>query len=185
MRIGERIKMIREDKGIDLDELSAMTGISPSVLLQIENHMESPSLGMLLKLSKALDVPLSAFFGEEEGQDFTIVRKDERKQVARYGSEDGSFYGYTYESLGYGMANRHMEPFIVTIEPTTQKETPSVHEGEEFIYVLEGEMEIQLGEFKDVLHPGDSIYYKAKIPHLVRAHGDSPLKILAVLYGKD
>ncbi len=185
MRIGERIKMIREDKGIELDELSAMTGISPSVLLQVENHMESPSLGMLLKLSKALDVPLSAFFGEEEGQDFTIVRKEERKQVARYGSEDGSFYGYTYESLGYGMANRHMEPFIVTIEPTTQKENPSVHEGEEFIYVLEGEMEIQLGEFRDILQPGDSIYYKAKIPHLVRAAGNKSLKILAVLLGKD
>ena len=185
MRIGERIKMIREDKGIELEELSQMTGLSPSVLLQIENHMESPSLGMFLKLSRALGVPLSAFFGEEGGEDFTIVRKDERRQVARYGSEDGSFYGYTYESLGYGMPERNMEPFIVTIEPTTSKETPSVHEGEEFIYVLEGELEVTLGDFRDILYPGDSIYYKAKIPHLVKAHGDKPLKILAVLYGKD
>ncbi len=185
MRIGERIRMIREDKGIELEELSKMTGISPSVLLQVENHMESPSLGMLLKLSRALEVPLSAFFGEESGGDFTIVRKDERKQVARYGSSDGSFYGYTYESLGYGFSDRHMEPFIVTIEPSASKESPSVHEGEEFIYVLEGEMEVILGEFRDILYPGDSIYYRASIPHLVKAHGDAPLKILAVLYGKD
>ncbi len=184
MKVGERIKMIREDKGIDVDELAGMIGVSPSVIIQIENHMESPSLGMLLDLSRAMEVPISAFLGEEEGHDFTIVRHNERKQVARFGSEDKSFYGYTYESLGYGMANRHMEPFIVTIEPTTARENPSVHEGEEFIFVLEGEMEVILGDFKDILYPGDSIYYKARLPHLVKAHGDRPLKILAVLFGK-
>ncbi len=75
-----------------------------------------------------------------------------------------------------------MEPFLVTLEPATVKATTlSTHEGEEFLYVLEGEMEVILGNHTDLLHPGDSIYYDSTIPHRVQCHKDQEARILAVL----
>lgn len=181
--IGERIRKIREDMGYSLEEVSRMTGMSSSVLSQIENHMSSPSLGVLIKLSKALEVPLGRFLGEEREEPFTIVRRDERKPTARFGTKAGVKYGYSYESLGHGMKDRHMEPFLVTLEGVDDPSLlqPSSHEGEEFIFVLEGEVEVELAGHKDVLQPGDAIYYHSKLPHLVKAKYREA-KILAVIY---
>jgi quercetin dioxygenase-like cupin family protein len=149
----------------------------------MENHLVSPSLGTIIKLAKALGVRVGDFLGETEGEPFAIVRKDERKTVSRFASKEGVKYGYSYESLGLEKKNRHMEPFIVTLEPATVKTSKtSVHDGEEFIFVLEGEMEVILGNHTDILYPGDSIYYDSNIPHRVQCHQDRPTKILAVLY---
>ena len=121
----------------------------------MENHLVSPSLGTIIKLARALGVKVGDFLGETEGEPFTIVRKDERKNVSRFASKDGVKYGYSYESLGFDKKDRHMEPFIVTLEPATVKTSKtSVHEGEEFIFVLEGEMEVILGNHTDILYPG-------------------------------
>lgn len=78
-----------------------------------------------------------------------------------------------------------MEPFMVTLVPSKAKKELSTHEGQEFIYILEGAMEVTLEDFTDVLYPGDSIYYDSTIPHLVRCHGDKETVILAVLYAKN
>jgi quercetin dioxygenase-like cupin family protein len=79
-----------------------------------------------------------------------------------------------------------MEPFLVTLEPATLKTSKtSVHEGEEFIFVLEGEMEVILGDHTDILYSGDSIYYDSNIPHRVQCHQDKVTRILAVLYTAD
>ena len=80
------------------------------------------------------------------------------------------------------MRDRSMEPFLVTLAPDAEEMPGSIHEGEEFIYVLEGEMEVIIGEHKEVLYPGDSIYYQSSIPHLVRCHRGGPTRILAVLF---
>jgi len=130
-----------------------------------------------------LNVKVGDFLGETEGEPFTIVRKDERKMVSRFASMEGVKYGYSYESLGFDKKDRHMEPFIVTLEPATVKAAKtSVHEGEEFIFVLEGEMEVILGNHTDILYPGDSIYYDSTIPHKVQCHQDKVTRILAVIY---
>ncbi len=183
MSIGAKIKEIRENKGLSLQELAKLTGYSAAILSQIENHLEAPSLGTLLKIARALNVKIGVFFGKEEKDSFTIVRKGEGENIARFASKDGiTRYGYTYKSLGIGKGNRKMEPFIVILEPETVKnEKPYAHEGEEFIYVLEGKIEVTLGENKDILEPGDSIYYDSSIPHLVKCVGDKAV-ILAVLH---
>ncbi len=182
-KVGERIKKVREEKKLSLADLAEKTGYSSAILSQIENHLLSPSLGTLIQIANALEVPLSKIFGEKRGHSYSIVRKDERKLISRFASKEGVNYGYTYESLGYDKKNRRMEPFIVTLEPATVKhEKLSSHSGEEFIYVLEGEMEVVLGNFKDTLSPGDSIYYDSKLPHRVACVGDNPAKILAVLF---
>lgn len=181
--VGEKIKSLRETKGFSLKELADLTGFSTALLSQMENHLVSPSLGTLIKLAKAFSVKVGDFLGETQGEPFSIVRKDERKKVSRFASKDGVKYGYSYESLGFDKKDRHMEPFIVTLEPATIKTSKtSVHDGEEFIFVLEGEMEVILGNHTDVLYPGDSIYYDSTIPHRVQCHQDKITKILAVLY---
>ncbi len=183
IRVGEKVKVLREQKGLSLKELADLTGFSTALLSQMENHLVSPSLGTIIKLAKALGVRVGDFLGETEGEPFAIVRKDERKTVSRFASKEGVKYGYSYESLGFEKKNRHMEPFIVTLEPATVKASKtSVHDGEEFIFVLEGEMEVILGNHTDVLYPGDSIYYDSNIPHRVQCHQDKVAKILAVLY---
>jgi len=183
IHVGEKVKALREKKGLSLKELADLTGFSTALLSQMENHLVSPSLGTMIKLAKALGIQVGDFLGETEGEPFAIVRKDERKTVSRFASKEGVKYGYSYESLGFEKKNRHMEPFIVTLEPATIKTSKtSVHDGEEFIFVLEGQMEVILGNHTDVLYPGDSIYYDSNIPHRVQCHQDRVTRILAVLY---
>jgi transcriptional regulator with XRE-family HTH domain len=183
VRVGEKIKTLREQKGLSLKEVADLTGFSAALLSQMENHLVSPSLGTMIKLARAFGVRVGDFLGETEGEPYSIVRKDERKKVSRFASKDGVKYGYSYESLGFDKKDRHMEPFIVTLEPATVKAAKtSVHEGEEFIFILEGEMEVILGNHTDVLYPGDSIYYDSTIPHRVQCHQDKITRILAVLF---
>ena len=183
IRVGEKIKQLREKKGLSLKEVADATGFSTALLSQVENHLVSPSLGSIIKLAKALEVRVGDFFGETQGEPFAIVRKDERKKISRFASKEGVSYGYSYESLGFEKRNRRMEPFIVTLEPATLKTSKtSAHEGEEFIFVLEGEMEVILGDHTDILFPGDSIYYDSNIPHRIQCHQDKGTRILAVLY---
>jgi len=183
LRIGEKIRELREKRGLSLQDMANRTGYTSALLSQVENHLISPPLGALIKIAKALEVKVGTFFGEEPRESYAIVRRDERKHISRYASKEGVSYGYSYESLGFDKKDRQMEPFLVTLEPATVKsEKLSTHDGEEFIFVLEGEMEAILGGHKDVLHPGDSIYYNSTIPHKVQCHRDIPTKILAVIW---
>ena len=183
VRVGEKIKQLREKKGLSLKEVADATGFSTALLSQMESHLVSPSLGSIIKLAKALEVRVGDFLGETQGEPFAIVRKDERKTISRFASKEGVSYGYSYESLGFEKKDRRMEPFIVTLEPATLKTSKtSAHEGEEFIFVLEGEMQVILGDHTDILYPGDSIYYDSTIPHRVQCHQDKVARILAVLY---
>jgi len=183
LKVGEKVREIREQRGLSLQEMAERTGYSSAILSQIENHMISPPLGALIKIAKALGVKVATFFGEDPREPFTIVRHHERKRVSRFASKEGVSYGYSYESLGFDKKDRHMEPFLVTLEPATVKsERLSTHDGEEFIFILEGEMEVILGNHKDILHPGDCIYYESTIPHRVQCHRGMPTKILAVIW---
>jgi len=183
IKVGEKIKKLREEKGISLQEFAQRTGFSSAILSQIENHMVSPPLGTLIAVAKALDVEIGCFFEDVREAPFTIVRHDQRKNISRVASKMGKKYGYSYESLAFDMKGRHMEPFLVTLEPVTVKDGRTyAHEGEEFIFVLEGRMQVQLGDHTDILEPGDSIYFNSMIPHLVLTADDKDTKIVAVIF---
>jgi len=185
VKVGEKIKQLREDKAMSLDEAARHAGISSSVLSQIENHMVSPPLGTLVRLAKALKVPVGEFFEEhcDEKEPFCLVRSDERKVTSRFASTEGLSYGYSYEALGYAKKDRKMEPFVVTLTPPEVPQAdPNQHVGEEFIFVLEGEVDVKLGDHTDTLKAGDSIYYDSNIPHFVQCHGDKPARIVAVIF---
>ncbi|MDW7710146.1 MAG: cupin domain-containing protein [Deferrisomatales bacterium] len=183
IRVGERIKEVREQTGLSLQQLAERTGYSSALMNQIENHLMSPPLGALGKIAQALGVRIGDLWGEKAGEPYAIVRKGERRRVSRFASKEGVAYGYVYESLGSGKKARHVEPFLITLEPPTVKELqPSVHEGEEFLFVLSGRMEVRLGGHQDILEPGDSILYDASVPHRVSCHGGEPAQVLAVIW---
>ncbi len=184
VNVGERVKGVREKRGLSLQDISQRTDIDVSVLAQIEGGTVTPPLGTVIKLAKALEMKMGYFISGEENKAYTIVRRDDRKVVARYDSKKGKHYGYEYESLAPHKKDRHMEPFMVTLEPVGTEEERSTHDGQEFIFVLQGKMEVRLGEQIHILEPGDAIYYDSTVPHLVKCHGNKGTKILAVLYAE-
>jgi transcriptional regulator with XRE-family HTH domain len=182
--VGERVRKVRGKKGLNLTDISQRTGIAESTLEEIENGDVDPPLGTVIKLAKALEMKMGYFISGEETRPFTIVRHDDRKVISRYDSGKGQKYGYHYESLAPHKKDRHMEPFMVTLEPAKTEEERSSHDGQEFIYVMEGTMEVRLGEKVHLLYPGDSIYYDSTVPHLVKCHGEEATRILAVLFAE-
>lgn len=184
--VGERVKNLREKAGLSLQEFADRLGFSSALINQIENHMVSPPLGALMKISRTLGVSVGEIWGEGVGEPYILTRRDEGRTVSRFASKEGINYGYSYQSLGSGMKNRHIESFVVTLEPPTVKQPqPSGHEGEEFLYVVEGTVEIFLDGHTDLMEPGDSIQYDARIPHRVSCHGDCPAKIVAVVWSPE
>ncbi len=176
---GDILRTTREKRGFSLDELAARTGIPRDALAQLEAGESMLPLGQLIKLSKALSLRMADVISKGE-EPFTIVRSDRRQIFSRFGKARESGYGYEFESLAARKKDRLMEPFIVTLYPSGANE-PSSHDGQEFIYVLDGEMEVVIEGTNDVLKSGDSVYYDSTSMHLVKAHGGKPAKILAVL----
>ncbi len=181
--LGQRIRAIRHQRGLSLQDLSSRTGIQVQLLEEVERDEYTPPLGELIRLGKALEMKMGYFISPAAARPYTVVRAHERQTVARFASGDQAHQGYVYESLAAEKEGRMMEPFIVTMHPSDVQEMSS-HDGQEFIYVLEGSMEVILGGVKEILEPGDAIYYDSTQPHLVRCHGGQVTRILAVLYAE-
>lgn len=179
--LGQRVAAIRKEKGLSLEDLASRTGMDVQTLSRIEKDQYTPPLGELIRLGKALETRMGYFIAPSAPTPYTIVRAHERKRVARFASGTKKKHGYEYESLAPDKADRAMEPFLVTLHPTDVLEM-STHDGQEFIYVLEGSMEARIGDKVEVLQAGDAIYYDSTQPHLVRCSGEGPTRILAVLY---
>ncbi len=180
--LGLRVKKAREERGLSIFDLYLRTNISVDQLSQIEEGNVTPPLGAVIKLAKAFGMKVGYFISGEEGMPYTIVRKDDRKITSRHDPNKEKYYGYEYQSLAPNKTDRHMEPFLITLEPSETKDERSTHDGQEFIFVLEGRMEVRIGEKIHVLEPGDSIYYESTVPHLVKCHDGEATRILAVLY---
>ena len=184
VNVGERVRDVRERRGLSLQDIARRTGIREETLAAIEGGRMAPPLGTIIKLAKALEMKMGYFISGEENRPYTIVRRQDRRLVSRHDSNKGEQYGYEFESLAPHKRDRHMEPFLVTLDPAETEEERSTHDGQEFIFVLQGRMEVRLGEEVHVLDPGDAIYYDSTVPHLVKCHGEESTKILAVLYAE-
>jgi len=178
--VGDRIKVLREEKGLSLDELSKMTGFDVELLSNIETSKVQPQLGTIIKLSKALDSALGRLVSGVGDKLYSITRKHEQKIISRSTSQKGKKQVYIYKSLAPEVKGRHMEALIVQLEENPDKKM-SVHDGEEFIYVLDGIVVLNIGEDSYDLEPGDSAYYLSTTPHLI-ASKSGKATILAVLY---
>ena len=178
--IGERIKSLREKKGLSLEDLSSMTGFDIDFLRDIEENNVQPQLGTVIKLSKALDSAFGRLLSGVGDKIYSITRKNEQKIISRSTSQKGKKQVYTYKSLAPEVQGRHMEALIVQLNRNPDPEM-SVHDGEEFIYVLSGVVAINIGAELFELEPGDSVYYLSTTPHLVSSKSETAT-ILAVLY---
>ena len=179
--IGARIRSLREEKGLTLDALSKMTGFQIDLLAAIEQNDVQPQLGTIIRLSKALDAAFGRIVSGVGDRLYAITRRQEQRVVSRSTSAKDRRQLYTYKSLAPEVQGRHMEALIVQLEEYTDGEL-SVHDGEEFIYVLDGVVSLRIGEETFALERGDSAYYLSTTPHLLAAQHQRAT-ILAVLYG--
>lgn len=182
--VGTRIKQIREIKKVSIEELSERSGMELSLVQKIEQEKNIPSLAPLIKIARALGVRLGTFLDDSDSYGPVVVRAGEQHKGVRFTSQSSEAREHlNFFSLAYDKAGRNMEPFIVDIEAGKQSDYMlSSHEGEEFIYVLEGDVEINYG--KDVFHltKGDSIYLDSIVMHNVHAGNNQSARILAVVY---
>jgi transcriptional regulator with XRE-family HTH domain len=177
--IGERIKSLREERQLSLAQLSNLTGFDIELLSNIEGNKVQPQLGTLMKLAKALDSAFGRLISGVGDKHYSVTRKGEQKVVSRSTSQKGKRQIYRYKSLAPEVKGRHMEALIVQLEENPDDKM-SVHEGEEFIYVLDGIVSLKIGDDIFELDRGDSVYYLSTTPHLV-ASKSGKSTILAVL----
>jgi quercetin dioxygenase-like cupin family protein len=183
-KIGKKIKEFREFRQISMEDLALNANLDVAQLKYIEESGIVPSLGHLIKVSRALGVRIGTFLDDQEHIGPVIVKSGEEKSSLSFSTNDEKSREHlNFFSLAPDKAGRHMEPFIVEIEP--QKESNyklSSHEGEEFIFVLDGNVEINYGKEVFMLNQGDTIYLDSVVAHNVHAAGDKTAKILAVVY---
>ncbi len=174
--LGAKIKKIREEKNLSIDDIAKKTGFDKEVLKNIEEEKIHPPLATIIKLSKALDTMVSHLISDDAAKNYSVVRAKEHPATPREASKF-----YKYMPLAHEVANRHMETFIVKLYPTKEKEF-TVHEGEEFIYVLDGEVKVTIENKDIILNIGDTIYYHSTVPHFITTNTNEPALILAVIY---
>lgn len=182
--VGEKIKSLREEKGLSREELARQSGIGIEQIERIESNIDLPSLAPLIKIARVLGVRLGTFLDEQQENGPVVCRKDEVMNSIEFSNNAiQSRKHMTYHSLSRSKADRHMEPFIIDVMPTDDTDfVLSTHEGQEFILVMEGTMEITHGRNNYILNEGDSIYYDSIVPHHVHGYKGQAAKILAVIY---
>jgi transcriptional regulator with XRE-family HTH domain len=184
--IGQRIRSMMDRQGLTVADLTERTGIESGILVPMLETDITPSIGPLVKISRALGIRLGTLIDDQISRDPLVVRQSERCQELSMLRGRDRPVSQRFFSLGKGKKDRHMEPFFVEILPESATEkTLSSHEGEEFFVVDTGSVEVIYGRETMVLAAGDSIHFNAIVPHYVSCAGDQPATIYAVLYLPD
>jgi len=177
-RIGQRVKEIRKDYELSLKKLAANTGLSISLISRVENGLAMPSIPTLQTIAKSLKVGIEHFFKTDSPKQFIISPQAKLRTIV-------SGKGYkNIELLIEGMEIAFMEPTIVTNEDKDQENDIKImaHDGQEFMYVLEGKIELTLGENKYIMKKGDAAYWNAHIPHRGLSLSKKPARSLNVSF---
>ena len=184
--VGSKIKGLRETKNLSVEEIAESTGLSVEQITSIENDQNLPSLGPLIKIARALGVRLGTFMDDNDSLGPVVTRAEDREKDSSISFSNGAVDArkhMEYHPLAQQKAGRHMEPFIIDINPADNLDYKlSAHEGEEFIYVMEGEIEVEYGKEKYLLKQGDSIYYDSIVKHHLHGALGKSAKILALVY---
>jgi len=184
--IGRKVRTLREKQQLTIMDLAAKTGLSKSVLGEIESGEVTPPVGVLLKLAKALNAGMAYFFQDTAVTDkISVTRKDQRLRIRRRPHHHEGEVDYIYESLETGKPDKHMEPLFVEFQPMeTGDMIFSTHDGEEFVYLLEGKLEFRSHERTEILAPGDAIYFESDISHAFRGLDGKAAKAIVVVWNK-
>jgi len=173
--VGAQLRALRQAVGMTIADLASAAGLSPGMLSKVENGQTSPSLATLSALAGALNMPLASLFTKfDEKSDATFVKAGQGLTIERRGSSKG----HRYQLLGHGVRSRvNMEPFLITLNETSDAFPIFQHEGVEFIYMLEGAVVYAHGDQTYSMEPGDSLFFDANI-----AHGPLELRRLPAVY---
>jgi transcriptional regulator with XRE-family HTH domain len=181
--IGTRIRKIMEQQSMSIDTLVERGGLERTFITAVLDHDVYPSLGPLIKITRVLGVRLGTLIDDHDSTDPLVIRREDRKAEMSMLRAKGEPVALKFYSLGKGKTDRHMEPFFVELLPESAEDRQlSSHEGEEFIVVTSGQVEVLYGKDVHLLNPGDSIYYNSIVPHHVGCLGDKEASIYAVLY---
>jgi len=188
---GSKIRQIREQRDITVDQLAELSQVGSQLIHQLEDGLLAPSLAPLMKIARSLGVRLGTFLDDAPQSGPVVVSGGHSEKVLRFSGdrEASDRNSLDFFSLAAEKKDRHMEPFLITVrpgEPTAPGDTKNLnlseHEGEEFIYVLEGTITVHYGKETYELAAGDSIYYDSVVPHYVHNTGEKKSRILAVIY---
>ena len=184
--IGAKIKNIRESKQLSIEEVAERSGLGIEQIERIEGNLDFPSLAPLIKIARVLGVRLGTFLDDQAELGPVVCRKKD-SEADGIGFTNNATQGHKhmdYHSLSQDKSGRHMEPFLIEIAPSEEGEDfiLSTHEGEEFIYVLNGVVEINYGKNTYILEEGDSIYYDSIVAHHVHTAAYNKARILRVVY---
>ena len=173
--VGSRIRIIREQRKMSLRALAERCKLSANAISLIERGENSPTVSSLHALATSLGVKITAFFEESHDQTVVLVRKDQRLRA------DGT--GLVMESLGIGLHDQQLEPFLVKVKPASADvREPITHAGQEFVYCLDGEITYQVGPQSFPLNVGDSLLFEASQPHFSQNLGESEATILLIFH---
>ncbi len=178
--ICRNIKKLRKQNQLTLEKLANLTGLTKGYLSKVERSEKAPPYSTLNKIAGALGLEVTRFF-EENIEPLENVRisfqKNSDTAIIRATSQ---LSGYDYQVLGANKPGKNMEPFII-YSPWEINKMYS-HEGEEFIYVMDGSCEFVYGDDTLILEKGDNIYFDSCIPHSGKSLGDTKAKLLVVIY---
>ena len=182
VKIGKRIQTYREKLNMEPAELAEKSSIPVELLGRFENGDVAPSIGVMVKLARALGQRVGTFTDDQPVADPVVTRFEDRQESIASHKKQTSGY-YKYFSFGAGKTDRNMEPFYIKISPKEEvlDSDVSSHEGEEFIMVVSGEVELTYGKDVHLLKQGDTMYYNSLVPHFLRAVGGEA-EIYAVIY---
>jgi len=177
--IGREIRGFRKKMGLTIAELAKLAGLSTGMLSKIENGNASPSLATLQSLSKALNIPVTAFFRKyEEERDASFVRSGEGLVIERRGTRAGHQYQLLGHSVGKSIS---VEPYLITLTVESEVFPLFQHPGMEFLYLLAGKMTYMHGDKSYPLSPGDSLFFDSDAPHGPEELIDLPIHFLSII----
>jgi transcriptional regulator with XRE-family HTH domain len=177
--IGAAVRALRNVSGLTASELSRRSAISPAMLSKIENGTTSPSLATLQALAKALDVPVTELFrGFEETREPTYVRSSQGLTIERRGTRAGHQYQLLGHTIGRDIS---VEPYLITLTSESDVFPVFQHEGQEFIYMIEGKVGYRYAGKVYPLQPGDSLFFDAEAPHGPQELTQLPARFISVI----
>jgi transcriptional regulator with XRE-family HTH domain len=177
--VGQRLREIRNLRGLSLRALADMSSLNINTLSLIENEHTSPSVSTLQQLAQSLKVSVTEFFETDHGnKELVYQKKDQRPRI--------TFKNSAMEDLADGMPHFGAEPLIVTLDAGADSgKNPIVHTGREFVYCIEGRVTYTVDSQKYLLEPGDSLVFEAYLPHHWKNSDPAPARILLVLCPMD
>ncbi len=178
--IGQKLRALRLRRSMGLTQLGQRTGLSPALLSKIENGKLVPTIPTLLRIATVFDVTLDHFFqNEHRRRIISVTRKQEREKAAERRLSPGE--GYDLERLDLGAGERKFQPYLAEFFPVAGSPRAHMHQGFEFLHVLQGRLELTIGSDPTVLEPGDSIYFDSNLRHAYRSLGQEACTALMVL----